>query len=414
MALLAWSLAAATDTFSPGPCAIDPVRVYGEHIGIDLERTGSADNPLVQSLEAMKARYETIVEKGGWPRIDADFYLLEPSAESRAVPLLKKRLAVTGDYNGSLDANTTYGPDLVEAVRHFQARHGLKTDGIVGPNTLRWLNVTAERKLALVEANLMRLAWLTTDARDFVAVNVPDFTLALYRDGEPRLRMRVVVGSKARPTPMMADTITYAVLNPTWRAPETIVERDIYPKLLADRYDELRASGIVALQGGDANESVPLESVDWSRYRPDDVPYVFMQEPGPKNFLGLVKFMFPNDHDIYLHDTPHTEHFSKRVRAYSSGCIRLEKPIELFHALFDPHERGEWGYRKIVRTLLEKKSRLVGLKYPLPVYILYMTAFVDAEGRDAFRDDIYGYDAILAKYLNEVEHGPDSRSASVK
>ncbi len=384
---------------------LDPLKIYPEHVGIDFKEKNASCAPnllLRRSLEALK-RYETIVYKGGWKPVEARFYLLKEGENDPAVAAIKARLKITGDYNGTVDANLTYGPGLAEAVKRFQARHGLKSDGIVGPNTLRWLNEPVERKVERLKLNIERLRWLTNGVKDFLVANIPDYSLTLYRDEAPVLSMRTVVGRRDRPTPMLADTLTYAVLNPYWRAPKTIVEEDILPKLRAKRFDELALKGIVAVRADDANATVDLRSVDWRRYDAESVPFVFLQKPGPLNYLGLVKFMFPNGFDVYLHDTPHDDYFPRRDRAMSSGCIRLERPIELFYALMNPEGDEGWRYKRIVEELLTRRPKEVGLKRPVPVFILYLTAFVDDEGRVNFRPDIYGYDARMRDFLNEDE-----------
>jgi murein L,D-transpeptidase YcbB/YkuD len=385
---------------------LDPKAVYPEHLGIDpaiRRMPHGGKNPVLEGLEEALRRYLRIAREGGWKRVKADFRLLEPGDRDPAVPAIADRLKVTGDLNASFEANATYVPDLAEAVTRFQRRHGLKADGIIGPNTLRAMNEPVAAKVRRLRINLERVRWMVNDARDFVLANIPDFSLTLYRGGEPELSMKTVVGSRMRPTPMLADTLTYAVLNPVWRAPETIVEKDILPKLKAGRFDELARKGIVAVRGDDANESVDWRAVDWSRYTAKNLPYIFMQKPGPLNYLGFVKFMFPNDFDVYLHDTNHDDYFAYRNRAKSSGCIRLEKPLELFHALFDPYDTGEWRYKRIAGVLVERNERLVGLKWPLPVYILYLTAFEDEEGSVQFRPDIYGYDKKMNDFLNQFE-----------
>ena len=384
---------------------LDPLAVYPEHLGIDRRDENlseAGENLLLRRLVDGLHRYEAIARRGGWRRIDASFYLLKEGETDPAVPALKARLAVTGDFNGTIDANTTFGPHLAEAVRRFQARHGLKTDGIVGPNTLRWLNRPIEAKIETLRLNIERLRWLTGGSRDFIAVNIPAFGLTLYRDDLPTLSMRVVVGSRSRPTPMIRDTLTYAVLNPTWRAPKTIVDEDILPRLRAGRFDELRRKGIVAVRAAEQNTTVPFGSVAWERYNAENIPYIFLQRPGPLNYLGFVKFMFPNAFDVYLHDTNHDELFDLRNRARSSGCVRVQKPIELFHALADPDDSNRWRYKEIAEVLLSKKERLVGFKKPIPVYLLYLTAYVDDAGNVCFRKDLYGYDARMREFLNQL------------
>ncbi|WP_456381517.1 L,D-transpeptidase family protein [Hydrogenimonas sp.] len=385
---------------------LDPSRVFPERIGLDrVERkdTSPKENLLLRRLEQALKFYETIDANGGWTPVKTVHESLRYGESDPAVPLLRARLAVTGDYPGIPDTNATYDETLVEAVRTFQKRHALKADGILGPKTLAALDIPVSEKIERIRLNIERLRWLTDGSDDFIAVNIPDFSLTLYRKEEAVLRMRVVVGRRERATPMLSDTLTYAVLNPVWRAPRTIVEEDILPKLHAGAFDDLRRAGIYATRIGETDRTVDLRLVDWSLYADDDIPYIFFQKPGPKNYLGVVKFMFPNDFDVYIHDTPHDELFSRTLRTNSSGCIRVEKPIELFHALFNPDGDNEWRYKTILETLMTKKERVVGLETPIPVYILYMTTRVDEKGRVHFYEDVYGYDRIMTDYLNEYE-----------
>ena len=385
---------------------LDPYAVYPGHVGIDgwdANRSKGGESILVKDLEEALEFYESIDREGGWSPIAGDFRILEVGDTHPAVAAIKARLRITGDFNLTEDSNATFDEALADAVRTFQMRHGLKADGIVGPMTRRALNVPVGEKIETIRINIERLRWLTDGRGDFLMANIPDYSLTLYREKRPVLTMKAVVGSTDRPTPMLSDTLTYAVLNPYWRAPKTIVEEDILPKLKAGRFDALARVGIVATRAADGNETVDLRSVDWRRYSAETVPYVFLQKPGIHNYLGFVKFMFPNDFDVYIHDTPHDELFDASKRAKSSGCIRAEKPLELFHALFNPHGDNGWRYKKIVKELMKGEERLVGLADPIPVYILYMTAFVDDRKRVHFREDIYGYDGIMKDYLSAAD-----------
>ncbi|WP_456390370.1 L,D-transpeptidase family protein [Hydrogenimonas sp.] len=387
--------------------SISPRAVYPEHIGIDHKEENVTDNGkwniLVRHLQNALGRYERIEAAGGWPKITSLEGSLREGDIHPVVPRIKKRLYITGDFPKAPDTNMTFGPSLAEAVERFQWRHGLKIDGIVGPRTLCAMNVDVAQRIRTIKINIIRLEWLTQPKKDFLVANIPAFTITLYRNETPVLSMKTIVGKKSRPTPMLSDRLTYSILNPCWRAPKTIVAEDILPKLKAGRFDYLQEKGIIATRTNDGNDSIDLKSIDWSRYNEDNIPFIFMQKSGPKNYLGFVKFMFPNPFDIYIHDTPEEDLFSKRYRARSSGCIRVERPLELFHALYDPQNSGKWSYKKIASALLGKKEKLVGLPGGIPVYILYMTVFTDKDGIVHFAPDIYGYDAIMARYINRYQ-----------
>ena len=390
---------------------LNPYAIYPEHIDIEKRSHPSASESenilLTRLLNALKY-YESIDANGGWTPIQDDFYILKQGDMHRRVPAIRARLHASGDYNRSVDMNLTFDEALSDAVRLFQERHGLKSDGIVGPHTLKALNTPVSETIDRIRINIERLRWLTTGESDFILANIPDFTLTLYRDAQPVLSMKTVVGSEKRPTPMLSNTLTYAILNPYWRAPKTIVDEDILPKLKAGEFDYLERVGIVATRAADGNVTIDFRSVDWSQYKDsEDLPFIFLQKPGKENYLGFVKFMFPNDFDVYIHDTPHDELFSYKIRTKSSGCIRIEKPIELFHQLFNPNGDNGWRYKKIVEEILKNEEVSVGLSHPIPIYILYMTTYVDEEGRIYFYHDIYGYDKQMFDYINEYERDGD-------
>ncbi len=387
---------------------LNPYAVYPDRISIQKSESESRENILLKRLENVLKKYEKIEMEGGWEKIPPFPGLLKKGDFSEIVKDIKARLYISGDYNGSDITDPFFGDDLENGVKLFQKRHALKADGIVGPNTLRAMNIPVERKILLIKLNIERLRWLTSGSEDFIAANIPAYTLTLYRKSLPVLEMKSIVGRKDRPTPMLSDIMSYAVLNPYWRAPKTIVREDILPKLKAGMFDYLESIGIVVSKSMDGNETVDMRSVDWSRYNGGELPFVFMQKPGPLNYLGFVKFMFPNDFDIYIHDTPHSGLFKYKKRELSSGCIRVEKPVELFHAVFNSDKEGRWSYKEIIRQIIKKEEKLVGLSRPLPVYILYMTVFADDEGMVHFLQDIYGYDNIMEQYIKESIHENES------
>ena len=388
---------------------LDPRKIYGGQIYIDgRAKRGleEGENILLRRLEDALRRYEIVEAEGGWKRVPQISRLLKRGDRSAVVKLIRERLFQSGDLNDSDFSNTLFDGSLEEAVKLFQRRYSLRSDGIVGPKTLAAMNTPIGQKISLIKLNIERLRWLTGGSEDFIVANIPEFTLTLYRGDSPSLKMKTVVGRKDRPTPMISDLLSYAVLNPYWRAPETVVREDILPKLKAGRFDYLEKLGITVSRSMDGNESVDMRSIDWSRYDGGDIPFIFIQKPGPENYLGFVKFMFPNDLDIYIHDTPDSHLFEYEERTMSSGCIRVQKPVELFHALFADEESGRWSYKEIVKEIIKKREREVGLAKPMPVYILYMTAYTDERGRVHFLPDIYGYDRMMRNYIDNFTDGP--------
>jgi murein L,D-transpeptidase YcbB/YkuD len=288
-----------------------------------------------------------------------------------------------------------FDADLEAEVRDFQATHGLDPDGVVGRRTLAALDVTAAARARQVAVNLERLRWLPRDlgARR-VVVNIPDFRLEVFEGGAPVLGMRVIAGRDARRTPFFAGEITAVVVNPTWTIPLKIALEDKLPLILEDR-DWLAEQGVrVYRREGDAWRAAAPGEVQWVTLGPGNFPYRLVQEPGPKNALGRLKFLIPNPHDIYLHDTPARELFSRADRSFSSGCIRVERPRDLAELLLRPDPA--WSRPAIDAAIARGETRQVPLRTPVPVYLLYWTAWVDDRGILQLREDIYGRDEEVA------------------
>ncbi len=364
-------------------------------------------HPIYVGLRAALARYRALRDAGGWPRVPAGAPL-KPGASDVRVPVLRARLAATEDLT-STDAETSeasevYDEALAAAVRRFQARHGLAEDGAVGARTLEELNVPVEQRIEQIRVNLERGRWLLHDIGEtFVAVNVAGYRLVFVRDGAIVWDTKVQVGKPYRATPMFRSEISYLVFNPTWTVPPGILRNDIIP-------DQRRDSGTLERKGlkvydRSGNEVSPAD-VDWSAR---SFPYTVRQDPGPTNALGRVKFMFPNEHNVYLHDTPSRNLFDSDDRAFSSGCIRVEDPLKLAELLLDG--QSNWSRKTIDRTIADGESRTVTLKPRVPVLLTYWTAWVRASGELQFRRDIYGRDAKVSAAL-EAEFRFARRSPS--
>jgi len=281
----------------------------------------------------------------------------------------------------------------------FQRHHGLKSDGVIGPTTIDAMNVSVEEKIEKILLNLERFRWFLQEDPYFVFVDIPGFFLQVYEKGEPIFKCKVVVGRKQRPTPLMRDRIAYTVFNPYWRAPQTIIAEDILPQLKKGKFDKLEAEGIIASTDYYGKEVVDFEDVDWSLYDAKSLPFYFLQEPGPNNFLGYLKLIFPNRFDVYLHDTNHRNLFKYTYRALSSGCVRLEKPIELFHLL--KSKEFEMTYRDIFDIIYSKKTKKIDFEEKIPIYLSYLSVYADRSGKVYFYDDIYGYDRRMEEILGK-------------
>jgi murein L,D-transpeptidase YcbB/YkuD len=317
---------------------------------------------------------------------------LKTGVTDERVPALARRLAVTGDLpaEAATAATTLYDGTLASGVRRFQDRHGLAGDGVVGRGTLAALNVPVEARIEQIRANLERARWVFYDPEsEFLVVNVAGFRLYVVRRGQVVFSTRVQVGRPYRQTPVFRAEMTYLVLNPTWTVPPTIFRQDILPELR-------RNPGYLATRNIDLldrdGRAVDPATVDWSGR---SFPYQLVQRPGPTNALGRVKFMFPNEHFVYLHDTPSRDLFERDNRAFSSGCIRVEEPFELAELLL-----GEgWTRDRLDALLATQQTKTVFLTQPMTVMLLYWTAEVDDGGRVLFRPDIYTRDAAVIAAL---------------
>jgi murein L,D-transpeptidase YcbB/YkuD len=337
---------------------------------------------------------------GGWVFLPAGPSLRRGDRDVR-VAALRARLAPVSSGNSDENDPGFFDAALEKAVLKFQMSHGLEGDGIVGPATLAALNVPVEDRLRQIILNMERWRWLPHDfGNRYILVNIANFELDTIENGETILTMRVVVGKKYRRTPVFTGRMTYMVLNPYWHIPPKIAKKDILPQIKKDpEYLNRKNIRIFESWKSKALELTP-GSIEWSQVKPKNLSFKFVQEPGPSNALGRVKFMFPNKFSVYLHDTPTRGLFNQTKRSFSSGCIRIEKPIELAEYLL--RDDLEWTQEKIVEAIDSRETRIVRLPRPIAVQILYMTAWVDQEGGAIhFRGDVYGRDKPLYQALLE-------------
>lgn len=346
----------------------------------------AADNPLYLRMQPALELYLRIADEGGWPAVP-EGPTIEPGQEDPRVALLAQRLTVTGDLAYWPDGRTFYDEALHAAVLRFQARHGLETDGRVGKNTLRALNVPVEDRVAQLRLNLERARNLfATDLRHFLLVNVPAFDATLVRNDEIVTRTRVIVGETEAETPLFEAQMKNVVINPTWTVPYSISSEELLPKIQRD-------PGFLARGGYDVfdrdGSRVDPADIDWSALHRNFFPYKLVQRPGSVNELGRIKFIFPNDYGVCMHDTPGKQLFGRATRAFSHGCIRVDKPIDFAEHVLEPEG---WTRDDIVRQLDSTETSTVALAEPIPVIITYLTAIVDEHGTVYFYRDIYGRD----------------------
>ena len=353
---------------------------------------------LVQALHDYRKR----AQQGAW-RILPEGNTLKPGMTDARIPLLRARLVDSGDIDADVaaaGASDVYDEVLLGVVRNFQGRHGLATDGAVGPRTLAALNVPITDRIDQLRVNLERLRWLGSErAREFVAVNIATYSAVYFADGEIRWRGRAIVGRPGRQTPAFRDDLSYLRLNPSWTVPPTILRQDVLPGVRRDP-DYLRKHHLrlIAADGS----IVDPASVDWRRARAASFPYTLRQDPGAENALGRVAIMFPNRHAVYMHDTPTRELFAKPERMLSSGCIRIENPVALAEMLID--NPAEWNRDALDAAIATDKTVRINLPRKIPIMLFYLTAFPDKDGRIHFRQDLYGRDQPVLDALNAPFH----------
>jgi murein L,D-transpeptidase YcbB/YkuD len=330
------------------------------------------------ALKESLALYRTFAARGGWPAVPAGASLHLGDKDER-VAALRTRLEASADLTFLDPALPPLEPghfdgSLAAAVRVFQERQGLDVDGVVGPATLGALNVTAADRVAQLAANLERWRWLPRDLGErYVMPNIAGFLLDVVESGKPVLSMRIVVGKPYTRTPMFTATLKHVVLNPYWNVPASILKNEVLPKVRRD-------PGYLAREN--------MEMLPGGKVR---------QRPGANNALGRIKFLFPNRFNVYLHDTPSRSLFGRTVRTFSHGCIRIEKPLDLAEYLL----RGDpaWTREKIESRLGDGRERWIAVPRPLPVHVVYWTAWVDAAGVLQFRKDVYGRDRPVLERL---------------
>ncbi len=384
------------------PKQVDPgiVREVALRDRTEMLRSFVAANP-VQFLKSLpprdgeyarlmreKLHLEQLRERGGWgPVVRAN--ALRPGDSGDAVVALRNRLIAMG-YMGR-SASVSYDSDLQRAVQVFQLDHGLEPDGVAGASTIREINVPIEKRLASILVAMERERWMNFErGKRHIWVNLTDFTAKIVDDGKVTFRTRSVIGANSgdRRSPEFSDVMEYMEINPYWNVPRSIATKEYLPAMLSNP----GAAGHLQLVDG-AGRVVPRSAVDFSRYTPASFPFNLRQAPSSRNALGLVKFMFPNRHNIYLHDTPSKSLFLREVRDFSHGCIRLQKPFEFAYALLAPQTDDPVGVFQ--RALKSGQNTRIDIVPNVPVHLVYRTAIVPASGKAQYRRDIYGRDGRI-------------------
>ncbi|CAN5136639.1 L,D-transpeptidase family protein [soil metagenome] len=344
-------------------------------------------------LKRALAQYRLLASRGGWPTVPIG-ETLKPGLRDPRVPALRARLAVSeGVPPAQTGAEDLYDPLLVVAVKAFQARHGIDAAGAVGKGTVAALNVSVEDRMEEIAVAMERWRWMPDDLGfDYLIVNIAGFELKRVTAGKVGERMNVVVGKAGTRTPVFSDRVRYLEFNPYWNVPPDIAVNEELPVLRRGTAGRM-ADGFEAVRG---DQVIPLNQIDWNSVSPGNFPYQLRQRPGLKNALGRVKFMFPNQFNVYLHDTPSRSLFVRSERAFSHGCIRLARPLDLAVDVL----RGTpgWDRKRIDEVVADGDRLTVNLAQPLPIHITYLTAWVE-NGQVNFRNDIYKQDEKLMNAL---------------
>ena len=332
--------------------------------------------PQYYKLRDVLQRYRDIEKKGGWNLIDLDPKLkaYKPGDTARAIQQIRQRLFVTGDIRVNNNSNK-YDAELVAAVKKFQLRNGYKPDSLISPKHINRMNIPISERIKQIMVNMERCRWISPEiakAKEFIVVNIPSYKLNLYRDGKSDFESPVVVGAVMTKTVIFSGNMSYIVFSPYWNIPQSIINKDVKPGMKKNK------------------NYLAAHNMEWNNGQ-------VRQKPGKNNSLGLVKFMFPNSHNIYLHDTPSKSLFEKESRAFSHGCIRVGKPRDLAITILkdDPN----WTPEKIDKAMNAGKESSYTLKHKIPVYIGYFTAWVGDNGEINFYEDVYDRDQSLAEIM---------------
>jgi len=339
-------------------------------------------------LKKALAKYGALQARGGWQSLPQTLKL-KPGDRSPHIGVLATRLTASGDYRGGQPA--TYDSSLQEAVKVFQRRHGLTDDAVIGREVVAEMNVPVEHRIAQIRMNMERWRWLPRDLGDrYILVNIPEMRLDVYEGDKVPLSMRVVVGKTDTQTPIFNDEMTHLVFSPYWNVPPGIAENETLPSVIRDPGFLSRNNMEVVDASG---KSIDPSSVDLG----NPSGYRFRQRPGASNSLGLVKFMFPNQFNVYLHDTPADSLFERAARSFSHGCVRVAEPVAL--AQYVLRDQPEWDSARIEAAMQAGEEKHVKLKSAIPVYLGYWTARVRPDSTVQFRRDVYGIDQRLTVKL---------------
>ena len=352
-----------------------------------------------QALKAGLSVYSFLDQTENWEPIDKG-KTIRPGNQDSRIPTIRARLSVLSGIYTDTSLDLIYDEDLERKVMLFQELHGLKEDGLIGRNTIAALNVTPAQRIEQIRINMARWRWQDHDFGDeYILVNIANFSLHAYENGELVLNLPVIVGQSQNQTPVFSDRIKYIEINPYWNIPTSIAVKEELPEL--QKNPQYLVEKNIRLFSSWQEDAVELDStvIDWSQVTPGQMAgYKLRQEPGPTNALGQLKFVFPNHYAVYLHDTPAKNLFSENKRSFSHGCIRVSSPEKLALFLLKRND-SSWDEVKIRELMAEGSRKVLQIRPPMPVHLTYQTAWVDKSGRIHFNDDVYARDLKLQKAL---------------
>lgn len=342
--------------------------------------------------------YRELAAAGGWQPVPVNDISLKPGGNDERLPALRARLKVTGELPADAaapDDPTLFDDATIAALKRFQTHHGLEPDGVLGKQTLLALNISAEQRVAQIAMNMERWRWMPIDmGASYILVNLAAFHLSIFDQGNVVHEARVVVGTTSTRTPVFSRKMSYLEINPYWHVPAKIVRDEIFPKARKDPTYLAKQGYELLSDWSESAVTVDPKTLDWVHMT--RLPYRVRQIPGDKNSLGRIKMMFPNEFDVYLHDTPSKSLFNRANRSFSHGCIRVEHPFDVADMILRLTGTTDWPRTRVDEVLASGQRTVVRLKKPIPIHISYVTVFVADDGSVNFRSDIYGRDRKLA------------------
>ncbi len=373
-------------------------------------------------LKKYLLKYIDIQERGAWKKLPAFSGKITGGKSNRAIPAIRNNLALEGDLGacrGEMNA-TVYDKCLVKAVKRFQLRNGIKADGVIGKSTYALVDTPVAKKITLIRMNLDRIKrFRQEESKVRMELNIPAFRLNIFDHNKLLDTIRVITGKPNHPTPVFGNKVQYIVVNPWWKIPESIVKKEMLRHLIKDPYYYERRGKILKATWDENSERIDPGSINWSDYasKSAHIPYRFMQVPSRRNALGKIKFIFPNQFAVYIHDTPSKKLFFRTERAFSHGCMRIQKPRELLKAFSLYNDNID--VEGIMKRLQGTEKKIINLEHKIPVDITYLTAFVDPYGNLNFRKDVYRYDKYTLKTYDYTVHSvmhkaPQSKSKPKK